>query len=86
MKIYYLIMSLLPLSLCAKSLNAMAKSATQELRTLGIAVITFGVVWAGYLYIKGGQEGKQKMTDVAIGAILILGGTAIVAFLRRVIG
>lgn len=69
-----------------KSLNAMAKSATVELQALGVSVITLGVVYAGYLYIKGGQEGKQKVLEVGIAAILILGGTAVVSLLRKIIG
>ena len=85
LKVYCLFVSLIPLFVHGKSLNAMAKSATQELRILGVSVIALGVVWAGYLYMRGGQEGKQKMSDVAIGAILILGGAAIVSFLQQVI-
>ena len=73
-------------SVMGKTLNAMAKTATNELRTLGVSVIALGMVWAGYLYIKGGQEGKQKIADVMVGAVLILGGAAIVAFLRKVVG
>ena len=77
---------LFPLASWGKSLNAMAKSATIELQAIGVSVIALGVAWAGYLYIKGGQEGKQKLAEVATGAILILGGAAIVAILRKVIG
>ena len=73
-------------SIMGKTLNAMARTATNELRTLGVSVIALGMVWAGYLYVKGGQEGKQKVGEVIVGAILILGGAAIVALLRKVIG
>ena len=75
-----------PLMAWGKSLNAMAKSATHELQAVGVSVITLGVAWAGYLYIKGGQEGRQKLAEVAVAAVLILGGSAIVAILRRIIG
>ena len=86
--IYWIIAFLWAFSLSsfAKSLNAMAKTATHELQAIGVSIITLGVAWAGYLYIKGGQEGKQKLSEVATGAILILGGAAIVALLRKVIG
>ena len=70
----------------ARSLNAMAKSATLELQAIGASVIALGVVWAGYLYIKGGQEGKQKIMEVMIGGVLILGGAAVVAIIRKVVG
>ena len=83
---FKLIPWILPSVSLAKSLNAMAKSATIELQAIGVSVIALGVAWAGYLYIKGGQEGKQKLAEVATGAILILGGAAIVAVLRKVIG
>lgn len=83
LKVVFLLFSVIAMG---KSLNAMAKTATSELQAMGVSVIALGVAWAGYLYIKGGQEGKQKLADVAIGAILILGGAAIVALLRRIIG
>ena len=69
-----------------KSLNAMAKSATIELQALGASAIALGVAWSGFLFLKGGQEGKQKIFDVLAGSILILGGAAIVALLRKVVG
>ena len=81
-----LVCSIYPFIAMGKSLNSMAKSATIELQAIGVSVIALGVAWAGYLYIKGGQEGKQKLADVVIGAVLILGGAAIVALLRKVIG
>ena len=76
----------LPCLVQGKTLNAMARTATSELRTLGVSVIALGMVWAGYLYIKGGHDGKQKLADVLIGAVLIMGGAAIVALLRKIVG
>ena len=77
---------LVSLPVVGKSLNAMARTATSELRAIGVSVITLGIVWAGYLYIKGGGEGKQKIFEVIVGAVLILGGTTIVTLLRKIVG
>lgn len=72
--------------LYAKTLNSMAKSAQGELRELGATLIGVGVVWAGLLYIKGGGEGKQKFSEVATAAFLILAVGAIIGFIRNITG
>ena len=83
MTIFYL---LIPEDIYSKSLKSMATSATNQLRMLGVSVIALGLVWAGYLYVKGGGEGKQKLAEVITGAVLILGGAAIVQLIRSVVG
>ena len=84
--LYKTLILIFPSILWGKSLRAMADTATRELQAVGVSVIALGVLWAGYLYMKGGPEGKQKLAEVAVGAVLILGGAAIVALLRRIIG
>ena len=86
MSFFKILLASFPLLGFAKSLEAMARSATFELRALGVSVLALGIAWAGYLYMKGGQEGKQKIAEVAIGGILILGGAAIVTLLKKVVG
>lgn len=72
--------------LFAKSLTSMARSAQGELRELGAALIGVGVIWAGFLFIKGGGEGKQKLAEVATAAFLILAVSAFISFIRNITG
>ncbi|MCY4644263.1 MAG: TrbC/VirB2 family protein [Bacteriovoracales bacterium] len=86
LKTLFLVFLIFPQTALGKSLDAMAKSATHELRSIGVSVIALGLVWAGYLYVRGGGEGKRKLEEVAVGAVLILGAAAVLAFLRKVVG
>jgi len=80
------ILLLFPLSVQAKSLEAMASSATTSLSRLGAAVVGLGLLWSGILYIKGSMEGREKLTGVMVACVLIFGMAGIIGFVRKITG
>jgi len=77
---------IIPSIVFAKSLESMATTAQTSLSKLGAIIVGLGLLWAGILYIKGSMEGKEKLTNVLIAAILIFGFAGVLSFVRKITG
>jgi TrbC/VIRB2 pilin len=77
---------IIPNIVLAKSLESMATTAQTSLSKLGAIIVGLGILWAGILYIKGSMEGKEKLTNVIIAAILIFGFAGVLSFVRKITG
>lgn len=77
---------IIPNIVFAKSLESMATTAQTSLSKLGAIIVGLGLLWAGILYIKGSMEGKEKLTNVLIAAILIFGFAGVLSFVRKITG
>ncbi|MBT3981404.1 MAG: hypothetical protein HOE90_08625 [Bacteriovoracaceae bacterium] len=82
----YLIMFYPSICFGARSLESMARSAESSLTRLGSGVVVIGLIWAGYLYVKGSQEGREKLGGAVAAAILIFGAGGIMALLKKITG
>ncbi len=69
-----------------KSMKNMAESAKNEMFQVGVVLVSISLIWAGYHYIKGSQEGNEKLKNTVIFAILLFGGTSIIAVIKKVVG
>jgi hypothetical protein len=67
------------------SLDSTARTATKEIQSLGQLVIGVFIVIAGYYYVTGSPEARDKAKNLMIGSLLILGGQSILTFLKSAI-
>ena len=56
------------------------------IKSAKLNVIGLMIIWSGFLFFKGSQEGKQKLFDVLMGAACIIGFAGILSVIKRIVG
>lgn len=62
------------------NLDSTARNFGKKAQTLGKAIIFVAIIGAGYYYLTGSPQAKEKATQVAFGAFFILAAKSIVSW------